>query len=245
MADANTVSPSLATLGASGWVPNANWGAINAVPVVPQAALWANRAQFQQLGRQVRFTDVGPSESGLGGGNILYWTGTRWKPVGSNMLLDSIDTPNVAAANAAEQQLNPNHVAVNAGLLQDGDRLRISLTASKNAGTEACTIRLRYGPLGTTADALLATVVSLSGANQSTGVQLEFKRTSSTTLQKEGNADTSTSFAGGVTGAFPAAVTVSDMGITPMFMSITTQMSVGAEIATLQNYTLDHFATDS
>jgi len=239
------VSANLATLGANGWVPNANWGAINAVPVVPQSALWANRAQFQQLGRQVRFTDVGPSESGNGGGNLLYWTGVRWKPVGSNLLLDAIDTPNVAAANAAEQQLNPNHVAVNAGLVQDGDRFRVLLTASKNNTAETCTIRLRYGPLGTTSDPVLATVSTLAGANQSLGVQLEFKRTGATTLQKEGNADTSSSFGGATTVAFPAAVTVSDMGTNPMFMSITTQMSVGAEIATLQNYTLDFFATDS
>jgi hypothetical protein len=35
------------------------------------------------------------------------------------------------------------------------------------------------------------------------------------------------------------------MGTNPMFMSVTTQMSVGTEIATLQNYTLDLFATDS
>jgi hypothetical protein len=245
MADANSVSPNLATLGAAGWVPNANWGAINGVPVAPQSALWANRAQFQSLGRQVRFTDVGPSESGIGGGNILYWTGTRWKPVGSNVLLDAIDTPNVAAANAAEQQLNPNHVAVNAGLLQDGDRLRILLTASKNNTAETCTIRLRYGPLGTTADPVVATVTTLAGASQSLGIQMELKRLSATTIQKEGSADTSNSFGGASASAFPAAVTVSDMGVNPMFMSVTTQMSVGAEIATLQNFTLDLFATDS
>jgi hypothetical protein len=239
------VSANLATLGPTGWVTNANWGAINGVPIIPQSALWANRAQFQSLGRQVRFTDVGPSESGTGGGNLLYWTGVRWKPVGSNLLLDAIDTPNVAAANAAEQQLNPNHVAANAGLVQDGDRLCILLTLSKNNAVETCTVRLRYGPLGTTADPVLATITTLAGASQSIGVMLEFKRTSATTLQKEGSADTSNSFGGASASAFPAAVTVSDMGTNPMFMSVTTQMSVGTEIATLQNYTLDLFATDS
>lgn len=245
MADANSVSPNLATLGVSGWVANANWGAINAVPVVPQAALWANRAQFQQLGRQVRFTDVGPSESGTGGGNLLYWNGTRWKPAGSNVLIDAVDTPNSSVANTTEQSLTPNRVAIPVGVIGNFDRLLTRITASKNNTADTCTVRVRFGPLGTVADPILATITTLAGASQTLGCILEFKRLSATSLQKQGNADTSNSFSGANASAFPAAVAVSDMDATPMFMTISEQMTTGTEIATLQNYTLELYATDS
>lgn len=239
------VSANLATLGASGWVTNANWAAQTAVPVLPQAAVWANRANFQTVGRQVRFTDIGAGDAGTGGGNVMYWSGTKWKPIGSNILLDAIDTPNVAVANASEQQLNPNHQLLPAGLIQNGDRLLILLSVSKDNTAETCTVRLRFGPLGTVADPVIATIASLAGALQTLGCQLEFKRTSATTLQKEGNADTSVSFGGPNAGAFPAAVAVANMDSTAMYLTISSQMSVGAEIATAQNYTLNLFATDS
>ena len=183
--------------------PNGQW-----VSAVDQAAgggiglarplntLWANRVSYQIVGALVRFTDVGPSESGNGGGNILYWTGTRWKPVGSNLLLDSIDSANAGNNGTTEQQLNGNHVAVNAGLTANGDRFRFMGTVSKNGTTDTCTVRLHYGPLGTASDPVIATIATLAGASQTLGVMLEFKRVSSTSLQKEGNADTSTSYNG-------------------------------------------------
>jgi len=246
MADANSVTSGLATLGASGWVPNASWAAQNAVPVTPAVTTWANRALFQtQVGRQVRFSDVGSGDAGTGGGNVFWWSGTKWKPIGSNILLDAIDTPNTSIADATEQQLNGNHQLLPAGLINNGDRLLILLTASKNNTAETCTIRLRFGPTGTAADPVIATITTLAGANQSLGSQLEFKRLSATSLQKEGNADTSVSFGGAIAVAFPAPVAVSNMDSNAMYLSITSQMSVGAELCTIQNYTLNLFATDN
>lgn len=239
------VSSNLATLGASGWVPNANWGAINGVPVTPQAATWATRASYQQLGRAMRFTDVGGGTLAAGGGTVWIWNGTRWKPQNGNVLLDAIDTANPAVASAAEQQLNPNHAAIPAGVIQQFDRLWLRLSASKDAAVDTCTLRLRFGPLGTTADPVLTTITALAGTGVSLGVFEEFKRITATSIQKQGNANSASSFNGADTGAFPAAVAVSDMDANIMYFSLTSQLPGGTEIATIQNYTLELYATDS
>jgi len=211
----------------------------------PLSAVWANRALYQTAGAIVRFTDVGPSESGTGGGNFFYWNGTRWKPSGSNVLLDAVDTPNSSVANTTEQSLTPNRVAIPAGVIGNFDRLLVRITASKNNTADTCTVRVRFGPLGTVADPVLATITTLAGANQTLGVILEFKRLSATSIQKQGNADSSNSFSGANGAAFPAPVAVSDMDANPMFLTISEQMTTGTEVATLQNYTLEQFATDS
>lgn len=246
MADANSVTAALATLGTAGWTVSANWAAANVSAVQPATALWANRAQYQtNAGVLVRFTDVGGGNPGPSGGNLMTWNGARWKPVGANLVLDAIDTPNNGVANTTEQNLNPNHVAVNANLLAAGDRLRMFLSVSKNGASDSATLRLRYGPLGTVADPVIATISTLAGTNQSYGTIIEFKYLSSTSLQKQGNADPSNSYAGGSTGTFSTAVAVSDMTANPMFMSLTAQLSGGTEVVTLQDYTLELIATDA
>jgi hypothetical protein len=211
----------------------------------PLSAVWASRALYQTAGAIVRFTDVGPSESGTGGGNFFYWNGARWKPVGSNVLLDAVDTPNTSVANTTEQSLTANRVAIPAGVIGNFDRVLLRATVSKNNTADTCTLRVRFGPLGTVADPILATITTLAGANQSFGTPLEFKRLSATSMQKEGNADTSNSFGGANANAFPAAVAVSDMDANPMFFTLSEQMTTGTETATLQNLTVELFATDS
>lgn len=213
--------------------------------VVPTTT-WANRPLpvTSYPNATIRITDVG-GNTGTGGGSFFYTNGTRWKPQ-SAVLLDSVDTPNSAPANTSENQLNPNHIIVPPGVLGvNGDRLRIRMTLSKNAGAENATINLRFGPLGTTADPIIATVTTLAGANQTLGDVLDFKRTSATTLQKQGNASTDNSYGGANSGAFPAAVTISNLDGNGMYLSITSQVNVGAEIVTLQDYTLEFWPTDS
>jgi hypothetical protein len=213
--------------------------------VVPQSALWANRAQFQQLGRQVRFTDVGGGNPGPSGGNIMWWNGSNWKPVNGNFLLDGIDTKNDGIANTADQNLNPNAVAVQAGLMRDFDRLRLWPTIIKSGASDTATIRLRYGPTKTAAEPIIATIPALAGANQSYGTILEFKRLSATTLQKQGNADASSNYSGASAGAIPAAVTVANMDSNDMFFSIWAQMTAGTEFASVNDYTLELWASDN
>lgn len=196
-------------------------------------------------GRQIRFLDVGGGTGNFGGGNFLFDTGARWKPVNGNLTLDSVDTANSAVANTAEQNLNPNHIVVPAALIGNFDRLRLWVSMSKNGTVDTSLIQIKYGPLGTIADPVIATVSALATTNQSIGFLLEFKRLSATTIQKQGNASTDVSYNGANAGAYPGPVTVANMDTTPMFLSITSTMTVGSEICTLQDYTLELYATDS
>lgn len=210
------------------------------------AMLWTARPTpaATNVGREIRFTDVG-GNIGTGGGNFFFSNGTRWKPVNNSIVLDSVDTANSGIANTAEQQLNPNHILIPGGVIGNFDRLRLWVSMSKNAAADSTTIRLRFGPLGTVADPILSTITSLATTNQSLGFLTEFKRLSATTMQKQGNASTDISYMGASAGAYPAAVTVSDMDANGMYLSITSQLSGGTEIVTLQDYTLELYATDS
>lgn len=205
---------------------------------------WANRASAVSTGL-ARFSDVGGGSTGTGGGNFFFYNGTRWKPMAGSICLDAVDTANSGVANTTEQNLNPNHVLIPAGVIGDYDRLRLWVSLSKNAASDSSTIRVRFGPLGTTADPILATVTTLATTNQSLGFIMEFKRNSATTIQKQGNASTDLSFVGASAGAYPAAVTVSNMDSNGMYMSITSQLTGGTEIVTLQDFVLELCATDS
>lgn len=210
------------------------------------AMLWAARPTpaTANIGREIRFTDVG-GNVGTGGGNFFFSNGTRWKPVNNSIVLDSVDTPNAGLANTAEQNLNPQHIVIPSGVIGDFDRLRLWVTMSKSAAVDSTTINIRFGPLGTIADPSLATITTLATTNQSLGVLLEFKRRSSTTMQKQGNASTDVSYSGASAGAYPAFVTTANMDTSPMYLSITSQLTAGTEIVTLQDYTLELYATDS
>jgi hypothetical protein len=74
---------------------------------------------------------------------------------------------------------------------------------------------------------------------------MEFKRLSATTLQKQGNADPSSNYNGASAGAYPAAVTVSDMDVNTMFWTISMQMTGGTEIPTMNDYTNELWASDN
>jgi hypothetical protein len=192
----------------------------------------------------IRITDVG-GNTGAGGGAMFFTNGTRWKPTGA-VLVDSIDTPNTSVANTTEQNLNPNRVPIPAGVIgANGDRLRFRCTMSKSGVADTCTLNLRFGPLGTIADPILATITSLATTSVSLGFVLDFKRISATSLQKEGNASTDNAYGGANSGSFPAAVTISSLDANGMFMSICSVMTSGTETVTVQDYALEFWPTDS
>lgn len=215
---------------------------------VPQL-LWNDRPLASaNKGNQFRFLDVGGGALNLGypgGGNYFFSNGTRWRPVNNSIVLDSVDTANAGLANTAEQNLNPNHIVIPAGVINNFDRLRLWTSMSKSSTVDSTTVNIRFGPLGTTADPILSTITTLATTNQSIGFLTEYKRTSATTMQKQGNASTDISYTGASAGAYPAVVAVSNMDTTPMFLSITSQLAAGTEIVTLQDYTLEMYATDS
>lgn len=210
-----------------------------------QALLWANRPSATLYpGASFRFTDVG-GNTGTGGGNFFFSNGTRYKAVNGSVTLDSVDTANAGVADTTEQQLNPNAILIPGGVIGGNDRLRIYLGISKSGAADTATIRLRMGPLKTTADPLLATI-TMATTNISLGTVLEFKRISATSLQKQGNGDTAGNYNGLSTTAYPAAVgSLSNFDTVGQYLSITQQMTGGTEFITLQDYTLELFSTDS
>lgn len=211
------------------------------------ATTWANRPLpvTSYPNAIIRITDVG-GNTGAGGGNFFFTNSTRWKALGGNITLDTVDTPNTSVANTTEQNLNPNRIGIPAAVISvNGDRLRFRATLTKSGAADTSTIRLRFGPLGTTADPILATITSLATTSISLGVVMDFKRVSATSIQKEGNASTDNAYGGANAGSFPAATTVSDMDANIMFLSITSQMTGGTETVTLQDYALEFWPTDS
>lgn len=213
-----------------------------ATDVAPVSALWADRAPLQtQVGRQVRFTDVGGGSGNVSGGTTMIWNGTRWRPLSGVVTLDAIDTANVGTTGTAEQQLNPNRIAIPAGLMVNGDRIRVITSASKSGASDSCTLRLRFGANGTVADTLLTTISSLAASNQSYNDIFDYKRISATQVQQQGNQ----TFKGASVAAYPAAITVANMDSNAMFLTISGQMATGTtEVPTVQNYTLEWYPTD-
>lgn len=217
-------------------------GTSGASPIV---TTWALRPAAANNPNIVRFSDVGGGTGNTGGGNLFYSNGVRWKPINGVALLDAVDTANTSIANTAEQQLNPNHIVIPAALVGDYDRLRIKMTLTKSGAVDTATVRLRFGPLGTTADPLIAASIVLTGTNQSYGALIDFKRTGATTLQKLGNGDISSSFGGLLAGVIAAPVTVSSMTSNPMYLTISSQMTTGVETVSVSDYTLYLDTTDS
>lgn len=240
------VSPNLATLGPTGWVPSSSWAAQAAVPVNAPAALWANRANFQSVGNIVRFTDVGGGQLNTGGGTLWVYTGVRWKPLNGECLLDSIDTRNTTAGASAQTQLNGNHNLIQRQVIRDFDRFMVWLAMSKAGTVSAATVRIHLGAAGTIADTVIATVTTLAGANQSFGGTLEFKRLSATSVQRQGNADPAAGYTGANAGAYQAAVTLaSSLDTVDQYLSISSQLDAGTEDVAVENYTMRLLATDS
>lgn len=194
-------------------------------------------------GTPVKVANIGGGTLGTGGGTWMFYSGTRYKPINNQAQLDTIDTPNTSAANASEQQLNPNHALIPANVLGTFDRLRVFVSLTKSAGVETCTFQIKFGTTGTTTDAVIATI-TLAAANNFYRGWLHFKKMSPTTLQLE-SGDPNIAFGGVATYAFPAAVAVGNMDTLGMYMSLTSTMSVGVETVTVQDYSLEWLATDS
>ena len=122
-----------------------------------------------------------------------------------------------------------------AGLLGVLDRLEMRFSTTKSGTADTGTIRFRCGTAGTTADTLLSTHV-MYDINDSYGALADFKRTSTTGLQKLGNGSVATAYAGGSATNFVAEVVVGDMGAAPYYLSMTGQLGAAVESVTLQDW---------
>lgn len=217
----------------------------SAASSVPPSFLWANLPSAALFpGSVVRVTDVGGGPTLAGGGNFFMSNGVRWKPMNGNIVLDTIDTANSGIANTTEQQLNPNAVIVPGGVIAFTDRLRLTIGISKSGTTDICTFRLRLGPLKSILDPSILTI-TIPAASASFNDQIIFKRKSATSIQRQGNGDSATSF-GGSALAYPTDITgLSSLDTIGQYFSLTQQMTTGTEFITIQDYILEDLPTDS
>ena len=208
------------------------------------ALLWSQRPSASLYpGAAFRFTDVG-GHGGDGGGNYFFSNGTRYKPVNGSITLDTIDTFNTGVTGVAEQQLNPNHIIIPAGVIQGFDRIRFWLGFSKSGTTDTATLNIRLGSAGVVTDTLLA-AIAIQATTLSAGFFMEFKRQSATTVQKQGSANALLSYAGESTSAYPGAVTVQNLDTLAQYVSIGCVMGGTTDTPTLQDLTIELFSTDS
>lgn len=211
----------------------------------PPPFTWATKpSAAANLGLLIRITDVGSGTSGTGGGTLWISNGTRWKLENNNGLIDAIDTANSSISNTAEQNLNPNHNLIPAGVILDNDRFYIEFSASKLAALSSATFRLRLGALGTVSDtAILATMADMTTTNQGASYRLGFKRINSTTIQRLGNGNTTNSYSGATVTAAPT-IAVSNLDSIAQYLSLTAQVDI-ADVVTIIDYTFLLASTDS
>jgi len=179
-------------------------------------------------GMQCRVTDLN---------NALFESnGIRWKPVNNCAVIATLDTEfsmSGVTETIAFQKLLP------AGLIRNGDRLRMRGTFGKSGTAETTTITIRVGAAGTVADTSLQSFALMATTTVSYGLLNDFKRLSATTLRKLGNGSQGTPYGGGSTAATVLPVTVSNLDSIAQFLSVNLQQSSTAETATMYDFTLE------
>ena len=136
-----------------------------------------------------------------------------------------------SVANTNEQILE--QYLIPAGTLQIGDIIRIKARLDKSSTVDTASRRFRLGTSGTTAD----TVISVAGQTTSrTFADLrEFVIVDATTIRRL-TTEGATGF--NVLGAIAADVTISDIS-NPLYISLTTTMTTGAETMSLEAFIVE------
>lgn len=155
--------------------------------------------------------------------------GVRYKPIDRIAVIGSLDTTWVGAASTSEQisfsRLFP------ASLLADGDLFRVTVTAGKSNTSETFDAAFRFGTAGTVADTAIQPAFNAMVSTKSIGYVQIFRRESATTIRRLGSASNLATFSGvGHALDVNAVVTVSNMDSNPMYLTLTSKMSVGVEI---------------
>lgn len=177
--------------------------------------------------------------SDIGGGSIWISNGTRWRPEGGRVTLLSL-TANVAATFGAEAIFTGTSLLIPAGLFQNYDKLRVTATLGKSASVETASQKFKLGTLGTVADTTILTQpTNVTGTSISTGIEMEFRRETSTAVRKLGNSLTTHAYSGPTTAAVLGTVAVSDMDANSMYFHYSNLSSANAETYTLYDYNVE------
>jgi hypothetical protein len=177
--------------------------------------------------------------SDVGGGSIWISNGTRWRPEGGRVTLLSLNA-SVTATFGAEAIFSGTSLLLHAGLFQNYDKLRVTGTLGKSAAVETASQKFKLGTLGTIVDTTLLTQpTNVTGANQSSGFEMEFRRESATSVRKIGNSLTTHQYSGPTAAGVNAAVTVSDLDANATYFHYSNLSSAAVETYTLYDYNVE------
>jgi len=192
-----------------------------------QAYTWATLPSASaQIGQLAFVTDIN-------GGTFFRSNGTHWKPYNNIAVLKALGD-RVTMTGTSEFILA--QVALPAGIMQNGDNLRIRQSLSKSSTAETATLRLRLGTFGSTGDTTIWANASLATASISAGYDLSFKRKAAAEIIKTGSGSTLQPFTGVSTAAYASPVTVANMDSSDMFLSLTCASSAGVETIALEDF---------
>lgn len=180
--------------------------------------------------------------SNVGGSTGSLWVsdGVRWKPVNGVITLFSSDAQSAAVSGVTETI--QRQILLPAGLLAVGDRLVCKISQSKSSTSETATTRVRLGTAGTTSDTQIAAIAAMTTTNVSVGWTLDMRVNSATALQKMGGASTALPW-GLSTGAFPAAVTVTDVTANALYLSFSSFMTSTVETTRIEDLVIELHTT--
>jgi hypothetical protein len=148
--------------------------------------------------------------------------------LGVPIMMYQNSTDITSVANTAEQLLD--QYLIPAGTLQLGDILRVKLRISKSSTVDSCTARLRLGLAGTVADTVVSTVAQPATTSRIFFNYREFIPVTSTSLRR---IFPEQAIPFGTSAADVADVMISDI-LNPLYLSVTSQMTTGAETITLK-----------
>jgi hypothetical protein len=195
---------------------------------------WANRPTATSYGQRTLYV----SDVGIGG-SYWYSDGVQWRPVNGHVTIKNLT---VSVSNSAAPKIVMDYATIPAGLVTDGDILRISYLKERTGGvadTDATDIMLGAVALtlGTTTG--LATS-ALAAANIQLCVAGALRKESATTLRP-------VNIPGGVGwGAATVAnavATVPNMNTQTTYLQITSDLTTaGGETAWLRAYTVELLA---
>lgn len=165
--------------------------------------------------------------------------GTQWRLLAPADLL--VDTAFITgAANTSEQFLKSYNIPAN--LLRMLRYFEVKVLYAKSGAAETCTLRARLGTAGNASDvAILTNSSTLSGTNRAATIHGSHFASSNTQLRglgRDSGFGVGGFIAGGTTTTYPTNYTVPALDVTPLILTISAQMSVGAETATIAHVIL-------
>lgn len=174
-------------------------------------------------------------------GMLVRSNGIRYRPVNRISVVGSLDTTWIGSASSSEQisfsSLFP------AAFNSDGDLFRVTVAAGKTNTSETFDAAFRFGTSGTVADTAIQPSFNCMISTKSIGYVQLFRRESATTIRRLGSASNLATFSGiGHALDINAAVTVANMDSNPMYLTLTSKMSVGVEIPSVYSVLVELLA---